>query len=349
MWASLKPPPPNCNSNFVTLNPDEFVVAAKTTNTHGYVSGIYKYSVTTNDWTLLFKYPPKLVNTFQSNICLNHLKNRLYLLYLNKSIQFDLSTIHKKDDLPHSCIQIHAVLTNHTQKGCDIECYSCIQIHAVSNVCATGLVINNRLHTISADGSVCHRATDEHLRQRSLIETIIADSGLYNHGCVYVSTQLMHCILLFGGYSANAPSDQIWKYSLDGTDSHWERLTLKLPHAMHAFGYTLSMNRYIFIFGGHGGSALSCDAIYIWDLQTMTIQLSEQRCPTKGWFYAVSMCCDYSTVIQAYTRKLNINAPKDIVRMIACLVGNEYIHLFALHKRDLKFTKHWKIPAQFLI
>eukprot|EP01084_Bolivina_argentea_P201836 344952_1 len=323
LWTSLRLPPSNCNSNFIQLNENEFIVASKTTTTK-LKCGIYKYNTITDNWNLLFKYPTNF-GSFTSHICMDNLKLKLYIINRN-----DYNKV--------------IIIENITYK------YKIIQSTA-STLCASGIVINNELHVIIVDDSECGHMILNESEHKLICMTRMRQwrKKLYQHGLVYV--QKRNIILLFGGVYNGEPNDEIWMYSLTYNDPKWELLTLKLPERMYGFGYALSSNEdYIFILGGstlYGSSKI----IYVWNLEQMTFRLGHVACPSSGWFFALSMCHKYTVelVVNGYIRKrCFVFIPQDILQLIKLLHGCEYIHLFLHDKRNLKYLEHWKTELNML-
>ena len=161
---------PSMLSNLVQINNYEFIGASQVfRKNQSSTAGLYKYNTISNEWKLLFKYPPEFMPV-RHQICYHKSHDTIYMLWgqEQKMIIFDLNNLR---------MEITVL------QATDIGIYPIL------------LMINEQCHIILGSQSKYHykwypesKQLDQVFRFSHLGPEEL-ESGLYQHGIVHIQSQ----------------------------------------------------------------------------------------------------------------------------------------------------------------
>lgn len=165
-------------------------------------------------------------------------------------------------------------------------------------------------------------------------------------GVIHVTKQQE--MIIFGEYNKSLRKmHPITIYS--PSTSHYRTLDFTLPNKCRGGTYVITMDqRYILILGGEGS-----DAIYIYDVRTMSISQSVISLPFAGKCLAVIMenKTDSELLVNGYMRKAsslyNMNIPLALFGLVLRRIEMEQVHVIVKPggKDWMKSALHWKLPV----
>ena len=372
-WKELTVPPFEFStgtqySNMCAINVNEIAIASEMIPRKPY-GGIYVYSKIADDWIVLKYYPKKLpfLKATKLSLAFNASTSELYLYGVHE-------------------LCIHSVLAK--VNIITLKCtYQVIQSYN-AGVGASAFVIGSTFHLIG--GAV----SDQHVQFDADSNKQIAKYKVWNstsdenkrldrnqeHGAVYIDSEKE--VWTFGGRANDGISstfmDSIFVHDLGGTYYHlapgsaWNKLLVKMPYKMSAFGCCVCYNKYIITFGGKKKKQVYNQRDpyeYISDIYVMNaqeIRANEGRIgkgnkcmldlPDDAYSYYCMVLpyihdSDADLIIDGFMRKYVCfdyagYVPYDIVYCTFDYCQTEYIYLM---QRDHLKPKFWSICVDDLL
>eukprot|EP01084_Bolivina_argentea_P151780 264887_1 len=327
MWSKLAAFP-SLSSFYnipLSINNNEFLVIQETpsnsTNWYSIPDGIFAYHYKSQKWRKIINYSINFKSTYHS-VAFCKTKNIICIQNEQQLLECDLNTK-----------QLNVLSTK-----CNIPGHS------------AAIYAENKLHIVSSKG-IHYIWSEKTKRFQQIYKFSAFSAGIRDHRLTYVKSQ--KSIYLFGGQNEFLVNkyNSIHKFSC--IDNKWNKLSVKLPKPLCAFGITLIKNgKHILIFGGQTNKDLS-NNIYIFNVYDYSFRTSYIQCPRSSYnYYAVNMYGKYYNplliigFIKQFITSQSECIPKDIVNFIMDLVCNEIIHLM---QAIMHVSTHWKISVDDIL
>ena len=318
-WIPLAKVPFAYFSKPLNINDNEFVIAPSSDSSYG----IYKYNKILNEWETIINYFGD-GNHYVHGATINKTKK---LLYVYDTAEYEILVYNLKENKLQNRIKninfgFYPRLICHKDK-----------IGIIGSYPAQHAIVNQETHLLST----IFDDFDFNINQ---------DAGwkcLEQHGIIYVESQNKY--LLFGGFDGDSIHfDTIFEFNVNCTEQKWNKLDVKMPAAVAAFGIVITCdNRFTIILGGYTPNETEKDDIYVFDTKSNTFYKSKVKCPKQGPNHAV-ITGDLSRdnlLCFGYIRQMSLPfPPSEIIQLIVKWAFNEEIHLIAWFCGE-----HWKIPV----
>lgn len=299
--------------------------------------GIFAYDADSNEWTLIFEYPPNL-------------KIDEHITYWNQQ-EYELVLCGKRYDALEDSDELSCALTmiiiDFTTRQHDVVVMDRYRFDTEILESSSIAYINDEYHIIGGSAH-SHSRWTPNFADIITVRDVNELYGVSLHG--FVELKSARKCLLFGGYDYRSEEtrDSFWEYDIE--HNRWKKLSMTLPKPLKQFGVVLTADeRYIIVIGGTDQEDQCCDTIYIVDLKKMSIRESEVKSPQ----YSILNACLYVDTreklategfVRECAEEMELYIPRDLRKMVGRWFAVQDIHLLVYHS-DRDEDVHYRMDV----